>query len=67
MSKKKMQFEVQENETIDSCIERMGNQGYTPIRRIEKPIFQEVVNGNEKNYVPAGRKIIFEAVLNDER
>ena len=66
MSKKKMQFEVQENETIDRCIERMKNQGYTPIRRTEKPIFQEVVKGNETNYVPVGRKIIFEAVLNDE-
>ncbi|MGX6444663.1 NETI motif-containing protein [Neobacillus sp. K501] len=66
MSKKKMQFEVQENETIDSCIERMRNQGYTPIRRTEKPIFQEVVEGKETNYIPAGRKIIFEAVLNDE-
>lgn len=66
MSKKKMQFEVQEYETIDNCLERMRNLGYTPIRRTEKPIFQEVVEGNDTNYVPAGRKIIFEAVLNDE-
>lgn len=66
MSKKKMQFEVQENETIDACLERIRKQGYTPIRRTEKPIFQEVTSGNETSYEPAGRKIVFDAVLNDE-
>lgn len=65
MSKKKMQFEVQENETIADCLERMKNQGYIPIRRTEKPIFQEVKKGSETAYEPIGRQIVFEAVLSE--
>ncbi|TDL66299.1 NETI motif-containing protein [Rhodococcus qingshengii] len=65
MSKKKMQFEVQDNESIDDCLERMKKMGYVPIRRTEKPIFQEVVNGKETSYEPVGRQIVFEAVLNE--
>ncbi|OLS40862.1 NETI motif-containing protein [Bacillus sp. MRMR6] len=61
MSKKKLQFEVLENETIDDCLERIKKQGYTPIRRTEKPIFQEVIKGNETSYEPVGRQIVFEA------
>jgi hypothetical protein len=61
MSKKKMQFEVQENESIEACLERMKKQGYIPVRRTEKPIFQEVVNGKEISYEPVGRQIVFEA------
>lgn len=53
---KKQQFEVKENETIDECLKRMEEQGYIPIRRIEKPIFKE----EGKDVVPAGRQIIFE-------
>jgi hypothetical protein len=60
--KKKMQFEVQENESIDACLERMKKQGYIPVRRTEKPIFQEVVNGNETTYEPVGRQIVFEGI-----
>lgn len=62
MSKKKMQFEVQENESIEDCLERMKKQGYIPVRRTEKPIFQEVVNGKETSYEPVGRQIVFEAI-----
>jgi hypothetical protein len=65
MSKKKMQFEVQDNESIDDCLNRMKKMGYVPIRRTEKPIFQEVVNGKETSYEPVGRQIVFEAVLNE--
>lgn len=56
MAKKKI-YEVGEKETISECLERMIKEGFTPVRRIEKPIFKE--EGNE--IVPAGRKIIFEA------
>lgn len=59
--KKKQMFELQENETIDACLERIKKQGYTPIRRIEKPIFQEVLKGTEISYEPVGRQILFEA------
>jgi hypothetical protein len=62
MSKKKIQFEVQENESIEACLERIKKQGYIPVRRTEKPIFQEVMNGKEISYKPIGRQIIFEAV-----
>jgi hypothetical protein len=61
MSKGKMIFEVQKGETISECLERMKNQGYVPVRRTEKPIFQEVIKGTEVTYEPVGREIIFEA------
>ena len=57
----KKKFEVEENETIDMCLDRMKEEGYMPVKRIEKPIFKEVVVKGEKNYEPAGRKIVFEA------
>lgn len=63
MSKKKVTFEVQENETIEQCLDRMNKQGYTPIRRMEKPVFQEIMDGNKKTYKPVGQQIIFEAEL----
>jgi hypothetical protein len=61
MGKTKMTFEVQEHESISDCLERMKKQGYSPIRRIEKPIFQEVLNDGQAAYEPIGRQIIFEA------
>jgi hypothetical protein len=66
MSKGKINFEVQENETIAECLERVKNQGYVPIRRTEKPIFQEVIKGKEVTYEPVGREIIFEAEVIDK-
>jgi hypothetical protein len=63
MSKKKLQFEVQENESIEDCLNRMKQQGYTPVSRIEKPIFQEVKKAGETVYEPIGRQIVFEAKL----
>ncbi|WP_045520429.1 NETI motif-containing protein [Neobacillus niacini] len=65
MSKKKMQFEVQENESIEACLERMKKQGYVPVRRTEKPIFKEVITGNKTTYEPVGRQIVFEAVSSE--
>jgi hypothetical protein len=65
MSKKKMKFEVQENESIEACLERMKKQGYIPVRRTEKPIFQEVINGSEITYEPVGRQIVFEGISSD--
>ena len=63
MSKKKMQFEVQENESIEECLNRMNQLGYTPVRRMEKPIFQEIKKGKETIYEPVARQIIFEGKL----
>lgn len=64
--KKKMVFELQENETIDQCLDRIKQAGYTPIRRMEKPIFKEIKKGNTIDYEPIGRQIIFEAILIEE-
>ena len=66
MSKGKKIFEVKENETITECLERIKSQGYVPVRRTEKPIFQEVINGKEVTYEPVGREIIFEAKAIDK-
>ncbi|MFC4324006.1 NETI motif-containing protein [Litchfieldia salsa] len=59
----KRKFEVEENETIDQCIERMRSEGYTPVRRMEEPIFQEVDRNGTVDIEPCGRKIIFEGKL----
>ena len=61
--KKKMVFEVQENETIDACLERIQKAGYMPVRRTEKPIFEEKIVEGSTIYEPIGRQIMFEAKL----
>ncbi|KUP09218.1 hypothetical protein Q75_00885 [Bacillus coahuilensis p1.1.43] len=58
MSKKN--FEVLPNETIDQCLDRMKKEGYIPVRRMEKPIFKEVLHNGLKDYEPISSKIIFE-------
>ncbi|WP_141430358.1 NETI motif-containing protein [Bacillus sp. 03113] len=65
MSKKvlKKTFEVQSNETIDQCLDRIKNEGYMPIRRTEKPIFEEIHQNDQTEYKPVGRQIVFEAKL----
>lgn len=60
-AKNKMVFEVQENETIDQCLDRIQKAGYIPVRRTEKPIFKVVKTGGKVDYEPAGRQIVFEA------
>lgn len=60
---KKLRFELQENESIDACLERMKREGYFPVKRTEKPIFKEVKNGDQPEYVPIARQIIFEGKL----
>ena len=62
---KKQRYEVNENESIDECLDRMKKDGYFPVRRVEKPIFQEVKKGGETEYIPIARKIIFEGRLID--
>lgn len=62
MSKKK-NFRVEENETIDDCLERMKREGYMPVRRIEKPLFEERKENGETIHVPIGREIVFEGKI----
>ncbi|WP_323704364.1 NETI motif-containing protein [Mammaliicoccus sp. Dog046] len=40
-----MKFRVEDNETIEMCLKRMRDQGYTPVKRFEKPVFIEKENG----------------------
>lgn len=58
---KKKLYEVNENETLSECLDRISKEGYTPTRRLEKPIFKEVMKNGATDYEPAGRQIIFEA------
>lgn len=60
---KKQKFVVEENETIDECLDRMKREGYFPVRRMEQPIFKEEMINNVVEAVPCGRKIIFEGKL----
>lgn len=60
---RKRSFEVMENESISQCLERMEKEGYKPSRRMEEPIFQEVVKDGHKEILPIGKKIIFEGKL----
>ncbi|PLT33456.1 NETI motif-containing protein [Bacillus sp. V5-8f] len=64
MSKKKKEmFEVTDGESIDECLDRMKEAGYLPIKRIEKPIFEEKVKDGKVEYEPVQRKIVFEGKL----
>lgn len=64
MSKqKKQRFTLLDNESIEQCLERMNKDGYTPVRRMEEPIFHEIVKNGEKIIEPCGRKIIFDGIL----
>jgi NETI protein len=62
---KKKNFEVGENETIEQVLERMKIEGYLPVRRIETPIFEEVIQHGKKEVKPCGRIIIFEGILSE--
>ncbi|CAH0287497.1 NETI motif-containing protein [Priestia megaterium] len=57
---KKVLYELQENETIASCLDRMKKDGYMPVRRMEKPIFEEKEINGKNEYVPVKQQIIFE-------
>jgi len=58
-NKKQIWFEVQENETIEQCLERMKKEGYMPIGRREEPIFH-IVDGEP---VVLRQKIEFKGLL----
>ncbi len=61
MSKKQIWFEVEENETIEQCLDRMKKQGYMPVGRREEPVFHEV-NGEP---TVLRQKIMFKGVLSE--
>ncbi|OMP68000.1 NETI motif-containing protein [Domibacillus epiphyticus] len=62
MSKKKL-FRVEEHETIADCLNRMKEEGYLPVRRMEKPVFEERKEDGEIIHVPIGSEIVFEGKI----
>ncbi|CDR26435.1 NETI motif-containing protein [Staphylococcus schweitzeri] len=56
-----MKFKVNENETIADCLSRMKKQGYMPVKRLEKPVFQEQKDGtvevSHQEIIFVGKKI----------
>ena len=59
---KQIWFEVQENETIEQCLERMKKEGYMPMGRREEPIFH-MVDGEP---VVLRQKIEFKGIIINE-
>jgi len=59
LGKKQVWYEVEENETIEQCLERMKKDGYMPFGRREEPVFEEV-NGEP---VYLRQKIQFKGLL----
>lgn len=65
MVKKKKRFFVEEGETIDDCLQRMSEEGYIPIKRIEKPVLKEIKRNGKMEVEVAYQQIIFEGKLNN--
>lgn len=60
---KKKRFEVEQNESISDCLDRMEKDGYTPVRRMEEPVFQEVMKNGKKDVEYLEQRIVFEGIL----
>ncbi|WP_436861150.1 NETI motif-containing protein [Staphylococcus caeli] len=44
--KQQQKFKVAENESVQDCLQRMREAGYSPIKRYEKPVFKENEDGS---------------------
>lgn len=65
--KKKVRFELQENETVDECLTRMKKEGYVPVGKYEKPIFKEIRKEDGSIfYQPVKQQVIFEGKLMED-
>lgn len=62
---KKKKFVVEDGETISQCLERMAKEGYSPTRRMEEPIFQEVHKNGKVETEVKEQKIVFEGKYSD--
>jgi hypothetical protein len=60
---KKMKFEVLEGESISDCLQRMDKEGYTPVRRMERPVFKEVKEKGKIEQKHYKQQIIFEGKI----
>ncbi|WP_411842358.1 NETI motif-containing protein [Salinicoccus sp. HZC-1] len=59
---KKKKFNVEGNESLSDCLDRMRAEGYAPVRRMERPVFIEK-NGEK---IVDHQEIIFEGKLTEE-
>ncbi|WP_240376070.1 NETI motif-containing protein [Bacillus piscicola] len=57
----KKKYEVGEKETIEECLNRIAAEGYTPVRRREEPVFQEIKKNGKTEKIPLKQRIVFEA------
>ncbi|MFB7320696.1 NETI motif-containing protein [Bacillus safensis] len=60
---KKKKFYVEDNMTIDQVLSQMAAEGYSPVRRMEEPIFQEKKGNGSIQIIPIGKKIVFEGKI----
>jgi hypothetical protein len=60
---KKKRFEVEADENISDCLDRMENEGYMPVRRMEEPVFKEVIKNGKKDVEFHEQRIVFEGIL----
>lgn len=58
---KKIKVYVEPNETVGACLDRIARMGYRPIRRIEKPVFEQT--GAKDEPVHSHQSILFECIL----
>ncbi|GEN57173.1 hypothetical protein HAL01_16370 [Halolactibacillus alkaliphilus] len=61
--RKKERFTKQANETLDACLDRIQLAGYMPVRRVEKPVFEEVLENGLKVNKVVSSSIEFDAIL----
>ncbi|WP_124223368.1 NETI motif-containing protein [Aquisalibacillus elongatus] len=50
--------------SIDECVDQIKKDGYMPVKRFEKPVFQE--SSGKEDPEPVRQEIIFEAVRVEE-
>ncbi|OIJ13679.1 hypothetical protein BKP37_10495 [Anaerobacillus alkalilacustris] len=62
---KKKKFFVEEGETISQCLVRMEKEGYSPIRRMEEPVFHEIKKNGKLEKEVIKQSIVFEGKLID--
>ncbi|WHY72752.1 NETI motif-containing protein [Fictibacillus enclensis] len=60
---KKKKFEVEPGETISDCLDRMAGEGYSPVRRMEEPVFKEVKKNGKMVQEYYEQRIVFEGKL----
>jgi hypothetical protein len=56
----KQKFMVENGESISDCLDRMAKEGYTPVRRMEEPVFHEVERNGRMEPEVKEQQIVFE-------